>query len=179
MPEHMIELGNGLSSLLESILILLPCAILFLYLFKRIVKRFDYKLCLEIVCYLLIFSAAVFLIEFLIRISFGLSDEYLNRFSGPYSWAYYFMLLCSTILPFVLINKKLRASTLVILVVSILIQSGRVFEWIVIVITNFHRDHNTTPFFQLPIEFLVKSLVLAAGLIGTTYFFRLWKESKP
>ena len=63
-----------------------------------------------------------------------------NRAFGPYGWAYAIMFTCNAIIPQVFWFKSMRRNTLVLFIVSILVNVGMWFERYVIVVTSLHRD---------------------------------------
>ncbi|HQY61298.1 MAG: polysulfide reductase NrfD [Myxococcales bacterium] len=65
---------------------------------------------------------------------------FVNRATGPFSWAYWIMVSCNVLSPQVFWSKKMRTSIPVMFVVSILINIGMWFERFVIIVTSLHRD---------------------------------------
>jgi len=63
-----------------------------------------------------------------------------NRAVGPYSWAYWTMVVCNVIVPQIFWKKSMRTNVPVMWVVSILINVGMWFERFVIIVTSLHRD---------------------------------------
>ncbi|MCG3193171.1 MAG: hypothetical protein DIJKHBIC_02421 [Thermoanaerobaculia bacterium] len=63
-----------------------------------------------------------------------------NRAFGPYWWAYFIMFTCNAIVPQIFWWKSMRRNTVVLFVVSILVNIGMWFERYVIVVTSLHRD---------------------------------------
>lgn len=63
-----------------------------------------------------------------------------NRFTGPYAWSYWALILFNVLIPQVLWSKKLRQNLPVLFVVSIAINIGMWFERWVIIVLSLHRD---------------------------------------
>jgi molybdopterin-containing oxidoreductase family membrane subunit len=66
---------------------------------------------------------------------------FINRATGPYWWAYWWMITCNVVSPQLFWFKRLRTSIPVMFVISILINIGMWFERFVIIVTSLHRDY--------------------------------------
>jgi Ni/Fe-hydrogenase subunit HybB-like protein len=66
---------------------------------------------------------------------------FINRFSGPYAWAYWCMMTCNVISPQLFWSKKLRTNLTFTFVMSIVVNIGMWFERFVIIVTSLHRDY--------------------------------------
>ncbi len=69
------------------------------------------------------------------------SYAFINRFSGPYWWAYWSMMTCNVISPQLFWFKKLRTNLTFTFVMSIIVNIGMWFERFVIIVTSIHRDY--------------------------------------
>ncbi len=69
------------------------------------------------------------------------SYAFINRFSGPYWWAYWAMMTCNVISPHLFWSKKLRTNLAFTFVMSIIVNIGMWFERFVIIVTSVHRDY--------------------------------------
>lgn len=69
------------------------------------------------------------------------SYAFINRFSGPYFWAYWAMMTCNVISPQLFWFKKLRTSLTFTFFISIIVNIGMWFERFVIIVTSIHRDY--------------------------------------
>jgi len=69
------------------------------------------------------------------------SYAFINRFSGPYSIAYWTMMTCNVISPQLFWFKKIRRSLLATFIISIVVNIGMWFERYVIIVTSLHRDY--------------------------------------
>jgi len=65
---------------------------------------------------------------------------FMNRAFGPYWWAYWIMVSCNVISPQLFWFKKLRTSTLWMVVICIFVNIGMWFERFVITVTSLSRD---------------------------------------
>ena len=69
------------------------------------------------------------------------SYAFINRFSGPYSIAYWTMMTCNVISPQLFWFKKIRRSLIATFILSIVVNIGMWFERYVIIVTSLHRDY--------------------------------------
>ena len=69
------------------------------------------------------------------------SYAFINRFSGPYSWAYWMIMTCNVISPQLFWFKKIRTSLTATFLLSIVVNIGMWFERFVIIVTSIHRDY--------------------------------------
>ncbi len=69
------------------------------------------------------------------------SYAFINRFSGPYFWAYWAMMTCNVISPQLFWFKKLRTNLTFTFIISIVVNIGMWFERFVIIVTSIHRDY--------------------------------------
>lgn len=69
------------------------------------------------------------------------SYAFINRFSGPYAWAYWTMMTCNVVSPHLFWWKKLRTNLSFTFVMSIVVNIGMWFERFVIIVTSVHRDY--------------------------------------
>ena len=70
------------------------------------------------------------------------SYAFINRFSGPYAWAYWSMMTCNVISPQLFWFRKLRRNLAFTFVMSIVVNIGMWFERFVIIVTSVHRDYD-------------------------------------
>ena len=69
------------------------------------------------------------------------SYAFINRFSGPYWWAYWSMMTCNVISPQLFWFKKIRTNLVATFFLSIIVNTGMWFERFVIIVTSLHRDY--------------------------------------
>ncbi len=96
----------------------------------------------------------VYVLMAIIDVVFGIfsieNHALVNRATGPYWWAYWFMLIAHLILPLSLFHKKLGSKIYFILTISIFMNIGWLFESFVIHLTSLHRDYNSDRTALLP-----------------------------
>jgi molybdopterin-containing oxidoreductase family membrane subunit len=63
-----------------------------------------------------------------------------NRTAGPYAAFYWALLLCNIVVPQALWSARVRANTLALFVIAIIVNVGMWLERFVIVVTSLHRD---------------------------------------
>jgi hypothetical protein len=66
---------------------------------------------------------------------------FINRFSGPYWWAYWSMMTCNVISPQLMWIRPLRRSLYFTFFISIIVNIGMWFERYVIIVSSIHRDY--------------------------------------
>jgi hypothetical protein len=109
--------------------------------FKR---RFETKKVLNLISWLIILYSIFTWIYSLIGMIFYPEEfAFIERATGPYSWAYWTMFLSALILPFTLFIKKISSNFYYVLFVAIFMKIGFYFERFVIVVTSFHRDYQS------------------------------------
>jgi len=64
----------------------------------------------------------------------------INRITGPYGWSYALLMLCNGLTPQLLWFKKIRTNTIVLFIISIVVNVGMWLERFVIIVTSLHRD---------------------------------------
>jgi Ni/Fe-hydrogenase subunit HybB-like protein len=69
------------------------------------------------------------------------SYAFINRFSGPYSWAYWCMMTCNVVSPQLFWFKKIRTNLTATFILAIVVNIGMWFERFVIIVTSIHRDY--------------------------------------
>lgn len=139
-------------------------------------NRFQTKRVLNLIRWFIISYSAMNLIYFLIgMIMIPEKFAFFNRATGPYWWAYWFMLLSSSVLPFTLLYKRLALKPLYLLFVAFFMKIGMYFERFVIIVTSFHRDYlppyndDYATSFDFPMALMILTLqgfILAILLLG-------------
>jgi hypothetical protein len=71
-------------------------------------------------------------------------DSFVEKATGAYGFAYYLMFVPNTILPLLLLFKRLGRNKYVLLILSFLMNIGWIFELLVIYNTVMHRDNTAT-----------------------------------
>jgi hypothetical protein len=107
-------------------------------------------------------------------------DEYenyafMNRISGPYWWAYWYLIANNILLPNLLWFKKIRQSAWILP----LLVFPSFIEPIVIIITSFHRDYlpSSWAIFH-PLQTDVITLLLYIALLTATYYIIQWHQNR-
>ncbi|MBJ6367510.1 hypothetical protein [Snuella sedimenti] len=127
---------NLISCLFPMILTL----IVIRFIFKN---RFKTNGVFSLIRWIIISYTIIALLHFLTSITIG-PDEHAStydRATGPYKWAYWLMLLCSTLFPLSLFFKRLASKPYYLLVVAFFMKIGWYFELFVITLTSYHRDY--------------------------------------
>ena len=108
-------------------------------LFKR---RFETKKVLNLICWLIIlYSIITWTYSLTGMIFYPEEFAFIERATGPYSWAYWTMFLSALILPFTLFIKKISSNFYYVLFVAFFMKIGFYFERFVIIVTSFHQDY--------------------------------------
>ena len=63
-----------------------------------------------------------------------------NRITGPYWWSYAALIFCNGLVPQLLWSKKIRSNTIILFIISIIVNIGMWLERFVIIVTSLHRD---------------------------------------
>ncbi|MBJ7882200.1 NrfD/PsrC family molybdoenzyme membrane anchor subunit [Gelidibacter salicanalis] len=95
---------------------------------------------------------------------------FLNRATGPYWWAYLFMMSCNVFSPQFMWFKKLRTSIMFSFFISIVVNVGMWFERFVIIVTSLHRDYLPSSWTMFSPTFV--DIGIFIGTIG--FFFVLF-----
>ncbi|MCC6466398.1 MAG: polysulfide reductase NrfD [Planctomycetes bacterium] len=91
---------------------------------------------------------------------------FINRATGPFSWAYWIMVSCNVLSPQVLWFRALRRNPVVLFIMSIFVNIGMWFERFVIIVTSLHRD-----FLPSSWSYYTPTWVEAVTFIGTFGIF--------
>ena len=67
-------------------------------------------------------------------------SAFMNRFAGPYAWAFWCMMFCNCVVPLFLWSKSIRTNVWLLFIIANLCNIGMWFERFVIVITSLNRD---------------------------------------
>lgn len=107
-------------------------------------------------------------------------DEYenyafMNRISGPYWWAYWYLIANNILLPNLLWFKRIRHSAWILP----LLVFPSFIEPIVIMITSLHRDYLPSSWTMYhPFTINIIYLALYIGLLTGMYYLIAWKNAK-
>ena len=97
------------------------------------------------------------------------SYAFINRFSGPYSLAYWTMMTCNVISPQLFWIKKIRRSLIATFILSIVVNIGMWFERYVIVVTSLHNEYE--PFAW---GIYRPSVIEMSIMVGSFFWFGFW-----
>ena len=121
-------------------------SILFIILIKMISKdKIETVLSTKIIKWIIIIYSFGVLINTILIFIFPQTEKYaiLERATGPYWWAYWLMLIMNSIIPLILLYPNIGRKKSILLIISLLMNIGWLFESFVIHITNLHRDFIT------------------------------------
>jgi len=98
------------------------------------------------------------------------SYAFINRFSGPYSWAYWIMMTCNVLTPQFFWFKKIRTNLGITFALSIVVNIGMWFERYVIIVTSLHRDYNPASWGEFHATFIDLGIFIGTiGIFGTLF----------
>lgn len=102
---------------------------------------------------------------------FGHSEEYafLERATGPYAWAYFLLVVFSSVFPLVLLHQKLGKKLALLLLISVGMNIGWLFESFVVHLTSIHRDlvsENYNPYWPNHSEVGILSRGIFTGIVA-------------
>ena len=101
----------------------------------------------------------------------GEQYAFINRFSGPYWWAYWSMMTCNVISPQLFWFTKIRRSIAATFVISIIVNIGMWFERFVIIVTSLHRDWLPSSWVMFhPTTYDVLDYLFTFGIFFTAFF---------
>ena len=99
------------------------------------------------------------------------SYAFINRFSGPYAWAYWIMMTCNVVTPQLFWIKKIRTNFVLTFILSIVVNIGMWFERFVIIVTSLHRDYLPSSWAMFyPTIYDVGLYLFTFGLFFTLFF---------
>ncbi len=103
---------------------------------------------------------------------------FLNRATGPFSWAYWSMMTCNVFSPQLMWFKKLRTSILFTFFLALIVNIGMWFERFVIIVTSLHRDYLPSSWTGFAPTFIDVGIFI--GTIGFFFvLFLLYARSFP
>jgi hypothetical protein len=162
----MLELHNYIYSLFSFyILRQLFMIIVFLIVIDFFWKKQDFKFSYAVIRWVLLVNW----IHDLLQIPFNWDEmsSFFDRATGPYWWAYWFMIIGGFILPVLLIHKKLGRNKWMILLVAFLATFSLTFELFVILITSMHQDFSGSSTVPLYLSHLfLRPFIITGFLIG-------------
>ena len=121
-------------------------SILLIIFTKMISKnKIETVLSTKIIKWIIIIYSIGVLVNSILMFIFPPIENYafLERATGKYWWAYWLMLSMNSIFPLILLNPKIGRKISFLLIISLLMNIGWIFESIVVHVTSLHRDYIT------------------------------------
>ena len=100
-------------------------------------------------------------------------EEYVvrNRALGPYAPLYWLMIACNVIIPLFILSKRVRQNTLLLFIISLLVNVGMWTERFVIIVVSLHRDFLPSSWgLYIPTIWDIVTLVGSIGLFAALIF---------
>ena len=140
----------------------IPSTILVVLIFTWAWRKLNLKISFAIIRIIILTFASLNIIHIGFSLINSNSETYtfLNRATGPYYFSYLIMIFCSTILPFILLIKKVYKKKFLLLLIGILMNTGTYMETFVIVLTSYHADGTVL------MPFNIISMLGLGGIIG-------------
>jgi len=153
---------NLIKALFMSVLIIIP----FNYLFKN---KVDTYYALQILRGIILGYCFLVLLRFIFVLVVPSGNEshlvFIQRVTGPYSWAYWTMFLFHVLLPFTLLIKRLGTNIYFLFLIAVLMNIGWLFESFVMHLTTLQREYAMTDDGSNPyLPFVPERLLLVQGL---------------
>jgi hypothetical protein len=135
-----MELFYDIYKLFQAVLISgMFISVLFVIGTGYIFKKINIQLPIDILCWIMVAYASLGLLSVTITLCTDASS--LSRATGPYWWSYLIMMVSSTLLPFILLNQKIRSKKFLVFIISIMINCGWLFERLIMGAVSLHRDY--------------------------------------
>ena len=141
--------------------------VLFIVLVRKFFKKLDTEIAISIIKWLLIIYSTGVVLSYLLLFLFSDSSDhsnFLNRLTGRYRFAYWLMLAAS-ILPLILVFKKVNNKIYFVLILTILMNFGWLFESFVIHVTSMHGDYSNQVGYHDYFPFNHELIIILKGLI--------------
>lgn len=175
----MINVLNNLDLLLEFYIMRhIALVILFLIVIDFFWKNQNFKFSYGVVRYALMINWMLNL--FLLPFNWKDTASFVDRATGPYWWAYSIMLICSFLIPAMLLHKQLGRNKWALLVIGFLSTFGLNFELFVILLTSIHQDYLPSSTVRLYLSYLfLRPFIITCFLVGIdVLFFRNYAKNK-
>lgn len=157
-------------SLIEGIFISLLVVIVFRLIFKN---RLDTAIAFKILKWTIIVHGlgvilfAIFYFFFDDKVS---STVFIRRATGTHWWAYWLMITMNSLVPLLLLIKKLGNKIYFLLLVSVLINIGGLMESYIILITRLVNDNNSPnsfpAFIPVTIDLFIGAKAIVFGMVA-------------
>ncbi len=139
-----MELHKRIIEIIDAHLIYCLIPIILTLIFAELLfkNRFETKKALHLIRWTIIIYTVITILAYLIGMTLY-PDKYafIDRATGPYAWAYWIMFISALILPFTLLINKLASRFGYVLLIAFAMKIGMYFEYLVIMVTSFHKDY--------------------------------------
>jgi len=147
--------------------------------------KIEISLSAQIIRWIIVIYAFGAIVSTILLMAFEHSKEYafLDRATGPYWWAYFLMLFSNSLLPLILLNKKIGEKLMVLLFIALVMNLGWLVESFVIHITSVHQDFSDetyNPYLPNTREtrILIRGFILGVLSLITGNVLKKWKLSQ-
>lgn len=176
MIETYTEFLKSISDYLIKGIFISILLIIFIKLISK--NKIETVLSTKIIKWVIIVYSFGVLVNTILMFIFLPTEKYtfLERATGPYWWAYWLMLSMNSIIPLILLNNKIGRNIYFLLIISLLMNIGWLFESFVIHMSSLHRDFitedynpylpNKTELYILLNGFVLGTIVLVIENIG-------------
>ncbi|WP_103863493.1 hypothetical protein [Aquimarina sp. I32.4] len=157
--------------------------IIFVRLFFK--EKIETIITLEIIRWTIITYCLITLITWLLILMFPISKNYvfLDRITGLYAWLYWLFFLLNTVIPLILLNRKVGKKIYIVFLLTLLMNIGWAFESFLILKSSSYMNYienNYIGFFfngrQIPI--LIKGFFVGLISLVIGNGIRKWKHLK-
>jgi len=139
-----MEVLNLLTSFIDGVFIKsLFISILSIMLADKVLKTDTRNAFVIIRGLILVYAGLNISYYFIVYFSPTASDSFFERIRGPYSFAYYLMIVPNTILPLLLLFNRLGSNKYILLILSFLMNIGWVFDLFIIYSTDISRNNTS------------------------------------
>jgi hypothetical protein len=117
-------------------------SVIIVWIAKLFIKHINIVYTKLILKWIMIGYAGLCIFQLILLLSFvEIGDSFIESVTGEFWFSYWLMWSANTILPLILLFKRIGDKLIFLLLVAILMNSGWLFESFVIHVTSFHRDY--------------------------------------
>ncbi|WP_298423463.1 hypothetical protein [uncultured Kordia sp.] len=168
-------------NIIGNIFIGIALIILVRLIFK---EKIETKISLELIRWIVIIYCVITCISWLLLLIFPYSEKYafLERATGPYAWAYGLMLLLNCVFPLILLSKNIGKRIYIVFFITLFMNVGWIFEYLVIAVASFHRDYYNSSYTDFilnnrQINALVKGFFIGIVFLILGNGIKKWKNN--
>jgi hypothetical protein len=151
-------------------------SILIILFTKAFFKKLDVLIATRIITFLILFYSVFTILFYAILLLFKINLEQFNfieRAVGPYKYTYWFMIITNIFFPLLLFFKKINSKLILLLLISILMNIGWIYESLVILMSSeytniFNINDCYISIYSLSIAFM-KGIIIV--IIGNLFYF--------